>query len=481
MNLRPHRPLLGRSSALPLAILALVSSLAGGCSSSSGRAVARVGDDEIQSAEFVHAAESMPAQTLDPSPEGKRRLLDELVSRSLLVAEAKRRGYDKSPELAQALRAAREEALPQLLYARLVGDRVRVTDDEARAIWERQNEEWRLSQIFCFSEPEARQAVERLRRGTSFGNVALSASRDRQTGMAGGDLGYLTSGQIPREMEEAVRRLKVGQWAGPLRTPVGWYLVQVTDRRPRQREAFETTRENLLALLRQRKERTLVLAYVSRLKLRRNLTANQEGYQLLALKWQNKSVDDLLQSRGDPARLGFTLADLATPVATWDGGAYTVKDFFTEMMERSGSERPPAQDDAALHIYVEDRAVSRMIVDEARAMGLDRDPDMEQRLRDREASYLITRLYEEVIVPSSQATAEEQERLRAHVGTQMQSVPPGADTTGMFAHFRDQLLQGKRRRVLDELIARLRREHPPRVNERALAAVPWPIAPKENS
>ena len=480
MTFRPRRSLFGRFSALPLAILAFAVTWAG-CSPRSGRAVARVGEDTIDADDFVHAAEALPANALDPGPEGKRQLLDELVSRSLLVAEARRRGYDKGPELAQTLSAAREQFLPRLLYDRIVGDRVRVTEEELRAIWERQNEEWRLAQIFSFTEPEARQAAERLRRGTPFATVAQTASRDRQTGQQGGDLGYLTSGQIPREMEEAVRRLQVGQWAGPLHTPVGWYIVQVVDRRPRQREPFAQARENLESMLRQRKERTLVLAYVSRLKQRRHLTPNPQGYELLATKWQNKSGDDLVRSQGDPASLGFTIADLATPIESWDGGAYTVKDLFVEMRQRGGIDRPNNLDDASVHLYVQDRAVSRMIVDEAHAMGLDREPEMRRRLKDREDSYLITRLYEEVIVPSSQVTPADREQLIAQLRTQMQSVPKGADTTGVMARFEEQFLQGKRRQVLDEVVARLRHDHPPKVDERALAAVPWPIAPKENS
>ena len=100
--------------------------------------MASVDGEVIGAAEMVHAAESMPPSTLDPNPQGKRALLDELVSRALLVAEAKRRGYDKSPELAHTMQQAQEEILPKVLYDRLIGDRVRVTEDEARAIWDRQ-------------------------------------------------------------------------------------------------------------------------------------------------------------------------------------------------------------------------------------------------------------------------------------------------------------------------------------------------------
>ena len=52
---------------------------------------------------------------------------------------------------------------------------------------------------------------------------------------------------------------------------------------------------------------------------------------------------------------------------------------------------------------------------------------------------------------------------------------------GKLAQAQQQLFAQKRQQALDELLARLRREHPPVVDERALAAVPWPVPPKETS
>jgi hypothetical protein len=90
---------------------------------------------------------------------------------------------------------------------------------------------------------------------------------------------------------------------------------------------------------------------------------------------------------------------------------------------------------------------------------------------------LITHLFEEVIVPSSQPTAEDMERLK----TQMGIAKEDSLSAGRLAQAQQQLVAQKRQAALQDLLARLRREHPPRVNERALAAVPWPVTPKENS
>jgi len=472
-----HTGAAARPLALPLATLLLALAVLGGCSPSSSRVIAHVDGQDITQDQLEHAARIAPAYTVDPSPEGKRALVDELVSRTLLVDEAKRRGYDQGPELRHVLAASGDEILPQVLYTRLVSSRVSVSEDEARALWQTQNVEWHLSQIFTFDERDAKNVVVELKRGMPFASAAVAMSKDRDTGLNGGDLGYLTSGQVPRDMEMAIRTLKPGQWTGPIHTSVGYYIVQLLDRRPRQREPFETIRAGLMNMLRQRKERALVLEYVQRLKERRHQRSHPEAYEALAKKWQNRSTDELYSSRAIPERLGFTPGELASPLESWDGGAYTIRDFFDDMHESTSLQKPSIADDVALHLYVGDRAVSRMILDEARTMGLQNETETKLQLRDREDSYLITHLFEEVIVPSSQPTPDDLERLR----TQMGIAKGDSQAAGKLAQAQEQLFAQKRQAALQDLLARLRRDHPPRVNERALAAVPWPVTPKENS
>ena len=466
-----------RPLALPLATLFLLLAVLGGCSPSQSRVIARVDGQDITQDELEHAARSAPSYTLDPSPEGKRALLDELVSRTLLVEEAKRRGYDRGPEMRHVLSASGEDILPQVLYTRLVAGRVSVSEDEARALWEKQNVEWHVAQIFSFDERDAKNVVAVLERGMPFAEAAVALSKDRDTGLNGGDLGYLTSGQMPRDMEAAIQKLKPGQWTGPIHTSVGYYVVELVDRRARQREPFESIKDGLMTMLRQRKERALVLEYVQRLKDKRHLEPHPDAYEALALKWQNRTTAELYGSRAVPESLGFTPRELAMPLESWDGGAYTIRDFFDEMHESTSMQKPSIADDVALHLYVSDRAVNRMILDEARTMGLENEPEMRLQLRDREDSYLITHLFEEVIVPSSQPTPDDLERLR----TQMGIAKGDSLAAGKLAQAQEQLFAQKRQAALQDLLARLRRDHPPRVNERALAAVPWPVTPKENS
>jgi hypothetical protein len=196
------------------------------------------------------------------------------------------------------------------------------------------------------------------------------------------------------------------------------------------------------------------------------------------MKWQNRAPSELLAAGGDVGKLGFSAADLAAPLMRYEGGAYTVRDFFDDLMSATTLERPPQQDDPALRVFLEDRATFRLLLREARARGLGREPDLARQSRDREASYLVNRLYEQVVVRGAALTPEERERLRAESG-RMKGIPP--ELAAAMGDPEVRFLAQKRRQVLHDLLNRLRRTHPPQVNEEALAGVPWPVPPKENA
>src|SRR5262249_26346098 len=159
---------------------------------------------------------------------------------------------------------------------------------------------------------------------------------------------------------------------------------------------------------------------------------------------------ELYGSRAIPESLGFTPRELATPLESWDGGAYTIRDFFDDMRNSTSMQKPSITDDVALHLSVADRAVSRMILDEARTMAREDEPEARIQLRDREASYLIAHLFEEVIVPSSQPTPDDLERLR----TQMGIAKGDSLAAGKLAQAQEQLFAQKRQAALQDLLAR---------------------------
>jgi peptidyl-prolyl cis-trans isomerase SurA len=90
----------------------------------------------------------------------------------------------------------------------------------------------RLSEIV--GEQEARRRLDGMRRriaaGADFAEIARSQSEDASSAR-GGDLGWLSPGDTVPEFEQAMMALAPGEDSKPERSPFGWHLIQVLERR----------------------------------------------------------------------------------------------------------------------------------------------------------------------------------------------------------------------------------------------------------
>ncbi|MCX7897365.1 MAG: peptidylprolyl isomerase [Rhodocyclaceae bacterium] len=84
------------------------------------------------------------------------------------------------------------------------------------------------------SEAEARHRLatlkERLDHGADFAELARQYSQDLSAAK-GGELGWLYPGDTVPEFERAMDALGVGEISAPVRTPFGWHLIQVLERK----------------------------------------------------------------------------------------------------------------------------------------------------------------------------------------------------------------------------------------------------------
>lgn len=92
---------------------------------------------------------------------------------------------------------------------------------------------------------------DRLNHGGDFSELARLHSNDLSAAK-GGDLGWLYQGDTVPEFEKAMDVLKIGEVSEPIRSPFGWHLIQVIERRT---EDASKERRRLLArqALRERK------------------------------------------------------------------------------------------------------------------------------------------------------------------------------------------------------------------------------------
>jgi peptidyl-prolyl cis-trans isomerase SurA len=105
------------------------------------------------------------------------------------------------------------------------------------------------------SETEARNRIlalkERLDNKADFAELARSRSEDTSASR-GGELNWLSPGDTVPEFERAMDALKPGEISPPVRSPFGWHLIQVIERR-NQDMTKEGQRLNARQTLRERK------------------------------------------------------------------------------------------------------------------------------------------------------------------------------------------------------------------------------------
>ncbi|QWG32462.1 peptidylprolyl isomerase PrsA [Bacillus mycoides] len=91
--------------------------------------------------------------------------------------------------------------------------------------------EIKASHILVSDENEAKEIKKKLDTGTSFEELAKQESQDILSKDNGGDLGYFGAGKMTPEFEKAAYKLKVGQISNPVKSPNGYHIIKLTDKK----------------------------------------------------------------------------------------------------------------------------------------------------------------------------------------------------------------------------------------------------------
>jgi parvulin-like peptidyl-prolyl isomerase len=229
----------------------------------------------------------------------KKRTLDELIDRQLLLNHAVQKGTDvKEEELNQEiirhksqyteisfqnmlkeagisqdqwLVRKRENLIIKKYLDHLTDSEHPVTPEQIQAYYQQHPEQFQqpeavqVRQIVTETKEKAEAILRRLRSGENFAKLArdLSLSPDRKQG---GDLGFIMKGSIPREFEICFQ-MNPGEISPIIPSAYGFHLFKIIEKRPAKQlslpevegkiamqlklQAREDTRTALLAQLKQ--------------------------------------------------------------------------------------------------------------------------------------------------------------------------------------------------------------------------------------
>lgn len=221
------------------------------------RAVARVQDQTIWASDVKREAVAQgligETEPLDVNADLFRRVLDEVIDRKLLAAEAERRGLDDDALVQRRLGATRERILGDVLIEEQVSGQVseaRIQElyrDQVRQA--QTTDEVRVRLILSRTREEAAAVIGVLAQGAAFEAVAAQSSIDDATRFSGGDLGYRTLDVLPQAYADALRDQPAGSTVGPVQTEAGWAVLRVEDRRRETPPTLEQARPQIVRFL----------------------------------------------------------------------------------------------------------------------------------------------------------------------------------------------------------------------------------------
>jgi peptidyl-prolyl cis-trans isomerase C len=273
--------------------------------------VATVNGDPITLGEFLERftrAGFKPDSDIDRSV--KEEFLNRLIERKMMLREAQRKRIKIGlPEINQRIDALRKEhgkdvkeelaaqgidfekwkneiwenMMIEKLVGREVDRHVSVSPAEVRRYYQANHESFtrpeqvRVRQIVVSTEAEARNVLEQVLRGTDFATLAREKSTAPEA-VNGGDLGYFALGEMPPEFN-VVFSLHKGGVSGVVKSPYGFHVFKLEDRRPAGTRGLDEVSEDIARVLSQEKQEARFRQWMKELRSRTKFEVN---YQALA-------------------------------------------------------------------------------------------------------------------------------------------------------------------------------------------------------
>ncbi len=236
------------------------------------RVVARVNQVEITYGEFKSRLESFEKER-GPIPREKwGDVLRGMIQEEVLLQGATADGLDKDAAVKVRLEQARRQVLIEELIRRKVMAQARVTDEEARKMYEDNKplystESVATSHIMVKTQAEAEAILQELQAGKDFAELAKAKSQDTGSAEKGGNLGPLRRGQTVPEFEEQAFRLKEGELSPVIKTEYGYHILKGGPRTTVV-QPFDEVKDRIRQMVLQEKQRETFMALMADLEKR---------------------------------------------------------------------------------------------------------------------------------------------------------------------------------------------------------------------
>ncbi len=337
----------------------------------------------------AHGATELTAKKLDAGKKDFTPVLNRLIGVRLVFLEAHEIGLDQLPDVQQEMAAFEDASLREALKARVTKDIV-ADPGEARRRYEDSVREWKVKSVLFEKEQDARTMVASLKAGKPFDELVKAAVAARR-GTAGGESVVSEGRKALPAVVEALRPLRAGQSAGPIKVEKGFAVLLVQQvlypddpQKKLQAEEYSLARKRSQELIKyyEAVQKTSVKRD-DKLLARLDFEAKKPGFKALE---KDKRVLARIEG-GDP----ITVADLAKAIH---------QDFFHGIEQAIKAKKVNARKIAIFN----DLLYREVFKAEARRLRLQETPEYRKSVADHRDALVLAKFIEKAVLPDVRIT-----------------------------------------------------------------------------
>jgi foldase protein PrsA len=173
----------------------------------------------------------------------------------------------------------------QIVIEKAVAPNVHVTDADVAAYFAKNHtlldkpEQIRARHILVADRATADTVEAKLKAGGDFAALAKQYSTDTSTKAKGGELGFFGRGQMVPAFQDAAFALPVGAISAPVKSPFGWHVIQVEEKKPAQKATLAASAPQIKDQLTQQQEAQQVPVLLQQLRSKATITVYDDRYK----------------------------------------------------------------------------------------------------------------------------------------------------------------------------------------------------------
>lgn len=207
------------------------------------------------------------------TPDGRRAILDQIISSKLLLLDARHNLFETEPEFKAELARLRENLLINYAGNKVLAA-VKVSDEDVKKYYEdnidrfKQGPTVNADHILVESEEKALEILAKIESGeVSFADAAKEHSTC-PSGQRGGNLGDFGRGQMVPEFDTAVFELEVGEMTkAPVKTQFGYHLIKLNSKSDESVMPYDEIAPQLSEMVLNEKRREAYERKINQLKI----------------------------------------------------------------------------------------------------------------------------------------------------------------------------------------------------------------------